>query len=243
MNILAILGLIYLTQHFSAQYVLFMFLGWVAIGGYGIAVGYHRLFSHRSFKTWPLVEKLLVYIGIFAGQGSSLFWVAVHRGSHHPFSDTEKDLHSPVNGKFNAYIGWQMFLDPRKVTFKKCTDLLRDPWHLFLHKNYVKVFWGTIAVVALVSWPFALFFFVIPSFISMHNENCVDLFCHLKGLGYRNFATSDNSTNIWWLGYFGFGQGWHNNHHYDPSLPVYSFKWWEVDPCAFLIKLIEKKST
>jgi stearoyl-CoA desaturase (delta-9 desaturase) len=80
---------------------------------------------------------------------------------------------------------------------------------------------------------------VIPSFISMHTENCVDLFCHTKGLGYRNYSTEDNSTNIWWLGYFGFGQGWHNNHHYAQNAACYSKKWWELDltrPMIFIIK-------
>jgi fatty-acid desaturase len=234
---------VFLFNNLTFLNIAFVLAGWILIGGYGIAIGYHRLFSHRSFKTQPWIEKILALLGVFAGQGSSLFWVAVHRGLHYPFSDTERDLHSPIHGNFHAYVGWQMYLDARKVTFKKCADLLSDPWHVFIHKNYNRIFWGTIIAMLLINWRISLFMIVIPSFISMHTENCVDLFCHTKKIGYRNHATADNSTNIWFLGYFGFGQGWHNNHHHDPSSAVYSSKWWELDFTRVLIFPIKKKTS
>ncbi|MCC2679901.1 MAG: hypothetical protein K0R29_2477 [Pseudobdellovibrio sp.] len=240
-QVLALIAWALFFYDFRVENLIMVLIGWICIGGYGIAVGHHRLLSHRSFKTHPLIEKLISYFGLLAGQGSGLFWVAVHRGAHHPYADTEKDLHSPIHGKFNSYVGWQMRLDPRKVSFKKCGSLLSDPWHVFLHKHYIKIFWGSILLVSLLNWRVGLFMMVIPSFISMHTENCVDLFCHTKGLGYRNFTTTDNSTNIWWLGYFGFGQGWHNNHHYNQNAAVYSAKWWEVDPTRLMIFLIKSR--
>jgi stearoyl-CoA desaturase (delta-9 desaturase) len=239
LNLLALFALYQFAMHFNAVNLALVICGWLMIGGYGIAIGHHRLFSHRSFKTYSWIEKVLAYFGLLAGQGSGLFWVAVHRGSHHPYADTEKDMHSPVHGKFHSYLGWQMRLDPAKVSFKKCGPMLSDSWHVFLHKNYVKIFWGSILLASLINWRIGLFMVVIPSFISMHTENCVDLFCHTKGLGYRNYSTEDNSTNIWWLGYFGFGQGWHNNHHYAQNAACYSKKWWELDltrPMIFIIK-------
>lgn len=214
--------------------------GWILIGGYGIAIGHHRLFSHRSFKTYAPVEKVLLVLGLLAGQGSSLFWVAVHRGLHHPFSDTERDLHSPIHGYFSAYLGWQMHLDAKKVNFKHCGPLIHDKWHVFFHKNYTRIFWGIILTTVLLNWHVGLFMLVLPSFISMHTENCVDLFCHLKSLGYRNFNTNDNSVNIWWLGVFGFGQGWHNNHHFSPSSACYGMKWWEFDLTRLLVFFIRR---
>lgn len=240
LNALALVSLALLYYHFQVTDLIYVFSGWLLIGGYGIAIGYHRLFSHRAFQTYSVVEKILALLGVFAGQGSSLFWVAVHRGLHHPFADQEADLHSPIHGHFSAYVGWQMYLDPRKVTFKKCGDLLRDRWHVFLHKNYERIFWGGILLATLLHWRLGLYMLVIPSFISMHTENCVDLFCHLKNLGYRNFSTPDNSGNVWWLGYFGFGQGWHNNHHFQPAAAVYSVKWWELDLTRLMMWPIRK---
>lgn len=242
LNVLALIAWFLLYRSFQLTDLIYIFCGWLLIGGYGIAIGYHRLFSHRSFRTSALIEKVLAFLGVYAGQGSSLFWVAVHRGLHHPFADQEPDLHSPIHGHFNAYLGWQMRLDPRKVTFKKCGDLLRDPWHIFLHKNYVRIFWLGILTLTLLHWKLGLYFLVIPSFISMHTENCVDLFCHLKNTGYRNYQTPDNSGNVWWLGYFGFGQGWHNNHHHNPAAAVYSVKWWELDLTRILIWPIRRLS-
>lgn len=241
LQILALIAFYLFVSDFAWSNFLYVLPGWLLIGGYGIAIGYHRLLSHKSFQTPLWVERLLSLVGVFAGQGSALFWVAVHRGLHHPYADTEKDLHSPIHGKFSAYVGWQMFLDPSKVTFKQCRDLLRDPWHVFIHKHYNRIFWGGILLATLIHWKLGLFTFVIPSFISMHTENCVDLFCHLRSGGYRNHETPDNSVNIWWLGYFGFGQGWHNNHHFRPAAAVYSEKWWELDLTRPLIALIRQR--
>lgn len=234
-NLLAPLALYLFIVNFSWLNLLILLVGWLCIGGYGIAVGYHRLLSHKAFLTPKWVERLLTFFGLFAGQGSSLFWVAVHRGLHHPYADTEKDLHSPIHGNFMAYVGWQMYLNPSKVTFKQCRDLLQDPYQVFLHKHYNKIFWAVIVLATLIDWRLGLFGFVLPSFISMHTENCVDLFCHKRNLGYRNHEINDNSTNIWWLGYFGFGQGWHNNHHNKPYTYYYSEKWWELDLTRLMI--------
>lgn len=240
LHFLAAAAFILFVQNFTLVHLTYVLAGWMLIGGYGIAVGHHRLLSHQSFRTYKSVEHLLALLGVFAGQGSGLFWVAVHRGSHHPYADTEKDLHSPIHGDFYAYLGWQMYLNPAKVTFKQCRDLLQDPWHVFIHKHYIRIFWGGILALTMIDWRLGLFGVVIPSFISMHTENCVDLFCHKRAMGYRNYDTRDNSTNIWWLGYLGFGQGWHNNHHADPAAYYYSKKWWELDLTRLMIAPIKK---
>ena len=88
-------------------YLISTFAMWVLVCGLGIAVGYHRVFSHRTHKIPTWKENILLFFATFAGQGPSIFWVALHRGYHHPYSDKPKDLHSPVvYGKLHAFIGW-----------------------------------------------------------------------------------------------------------------------------------------
>jgi stearoyl-CoA desaturase (delta-9 desaturase) len=219
--------------------------GWILISGFGVAIGFHRLISHNAFETHPFVRKVLAYLGSMGAQGSPVFWASLHNGLHHPFSDTERDLHSPVHGKFNSYIGWQIYLRPEAIPFRIGARLIREPFLKFLHKNYNLIFWGSILAVALVSWKAALCALVLPAFISVHQENMIDLFCHLPGAGYRNHKTNDRSVNNFVLGYLAFGQGWHNNHHARPA--DFNFggdRWWEFDICSVLVPVlsVRKKS-
>lgn len=219
------------------------FCGWILISGFGVAIGFHRLLSHRAFNTYAWVRHLLAYLGCLGAQGSPIFWACVHRGLHHPFSDTEKDLHSPVKGYWHAYMGWQFTLSPKDVPFRATTDLNRDPVIKFLHKRYYSVYWLSFAVVAIFDFRLALFGLGLPALISMHAENMIDLFCHLPACGYRNHDIDDRSVNVPLLGYFDWGQGWHNNHHARPN--DYNFggeRWFEIDPCAFIVPLLMKRS-
>jgi stearoyl-CoA desaturase (delta-9 desaturase) len=175
-------------------------------------------------------------------QGSPIFWACVHRGLHHPHADKARDLHSPIHGKWHAYMGWQFSLSARDVPFRATIDLSSDPQIKFLHKYYYSVFWFTYALAFIIDARLMLFGLVIPAFISMHMENMIDLFCHLRRCGYRNHEIDDNSVNVPLLGFFDWGQGWHNNHHARPN--DYNFggdRWFELDPCAFLVPLIRKK--
>jgi len=216
------------------------FVGWILISGYGISIGFHRYFSHRSFKTSRWISRLLAFLGCLGGQGSPLFWAALHRGLHHPFSDTDKDIHSPTKGWWMAYLGWQIHFNPMQLPIRSALDLQKDSYLMFLHKKYYFVVWVTGLVLCLVDPRLFLSVLILPMFISIHTENMVNLFCHLPSLGYKNFELKDNSRNIWWLGLGGFGQGWHNNHHADPSRYNYGGqRWFEFDPSVPLIGIIK----
>lgn len=239
----AILAVVFLWQGVvHPAWLLASLVGWFAISGLGIAIGFHRLISHSSFQTAPAIRYALAYLGTMGAQGSAVFWASMHNGLHHPFADTERDLHSPIHGNFQAYIGWQINLKPENVPFRIGAKLIREPALKFLHKNYNLVYWGTIAVVALVSWKLAFFGLLVPGFISIHQENMIDLFCHVPWAGYRNHNTKDQSVNNFILGYLAFGQGWHNNHHARPnSFDFGGDKWWEFDICAWIVPLIATK--
>lgn len=244
-HILAIIAIISLF-FVSKWWLLVVLFGYIMWGGLGISIGHHRLFAHKSFQTYRWVEIILLFLGIFGGEGSSISWIAIHSGLHHPFSDTAKDIHSPVNGKWNAFGMWMHKVTEKTVSLRYAGKLLRDPYHVFVHKNYTKIFWIPIAITAILNWHIALFFFVLPTFLSIYKENFVNLFCHQEThFSYKNLPAKDNSTNNWLLGYITFGDAWHNNHHSKPAEYDFGlgqkYHWWEFDPCVPIIWLLKKR--
>jgi stearoyl-CoA desaturase (delta-9 desaturase) len=228
-------------------YLFFTLIMWILVCGLGIAVGYHRVFSHRTHQLPMWKENIILFFAVFAGQGASIFWTALHRGYHHPHADTKLDYHSPIAyDKLTAFIGWYFKIteSANLVKMKYAVDLLRKPNHVWFHKNYLKVLWGVPLIVALFNWQFALTAFCLVTMIGSLQDNLVNVFGHAEGwFGYRNFETKDKSQNNILLGYLAWGQGWHNNHHYDPK--SYDFgkgvsgKWWEFDPCRIFILFLE----
>lgn len=242
-HLLAVLaGVLFFSGSIEWHWLWLTYVGWVLISGFGVAIGFHRLISHGAFHSRHFTRNVLAYLGSMGAQGSPVFWASLHNGLHHPFSDTARDLHSPINGKFNSYIGWQIFLKPEAIPFRIGARLIREPFLKFLHKNYYFVYWGSFGLVALFSWKAALCGLIIPGFISVHQENMIDLFCHLPGAGYRNHNTNDRSVNNFLLGYLAFGQGWHNNHHARPSdFDFGGDRWWEFDICALLVPALASR--
>ena len=230
--LLLVLGIIPL------YYLIATFIMWILSCGLGIAVGYHRVFSHKTHILPKWKENIILFFATFAGQGASIFWVALHRGYHHPYTDTEKDIHSPVAyGKYQAFIGWyhKITESTNIINIKYAVDLLRKPNHVWFHKQHLKILWGVPFLIALVDWKLALTAFWLVTMIGSLQDNIVNVFGHSKGLiGYRNFNTSDNSQNNFILGYLAWGQGWHNNHHHNPKSFDFgkgiSGNWWEWDP-------------
>lgn len=229
-------------------YLLATLIMWIMVSGLGIAVGYHRVFSHRThvLPTWK--ENIILFFATFAGQGTVIFWVAVHRGYHHPYTDTDKDLHSPVTkGIWTSFMGWLNLTksNSHSINVKYAVDLLRKPNCKWFFRNYYRLFFGVPLILALANWQLALCMFMLPATISLLQDNSVNVFGHLKSvIGYRNFNTSDNSHNNIILGYLAWGQGWHNNHHHDPKSFNFgkgiSGKWWEIDPCIIFLLFLGK---
>lgn len=216
-----------------------IFLFWLLVSGYGVGVGLHRLLSHKSFKTWYWAEVVVSYLGCLAIQGSPIFWVNMHRGYHHPFSDTDKDIHSPVKGRLWAYLLWPIMIEYKSIKFDFVNDLMRKKVHRFLHFMYFPVVWLTWALAYLTS-PQIFYVLVIAQLVSLHQEFCVNLFCH-TGKGYRNFELPDHSVNRYFFGLLFWGVGFHNNHHARPNSYDFAYAANEFDPTTLLVRAIKKE--
>lgn len=224
----------------------FVLLGWALVSGLGIAVGFHRVFSHKTHSLSPWMNTLLLVLGTLGGQGSSVSWVAVHRGYHHKYSDQPQDLHSPSNGYWNALVGWYWNMTPNTVNHKYAVDLLRYPLHVWFHKNYIMfmvVLQGALGFLSLYTGWYVYEIYMSVLFLSLVQDNAVNVVCHTRRLGYKNYPTTDQSVNNFVLGYLGWGQGWHENHHAEPATFDFGRKWWEFDPCRLWRPLLNLGAT
>ncbi len=219
-------------------------------GCLGITLCYHRLLSHRSFKTHKAVKYFLMFCGTLSFQGDPGWWTATHR-LHHKEADLEKDPHSPRVSFLWAHILWLFFTefklrDP-KVTARFIPDLVDDPWAKFLHKFFIPVNLAFLAAMygvayALAGPKIALSVLVWGGLVRIvyvwHITWFVNSVTHL--FGYRNYEAGDDSLNLWWVALLANGEGWHNNHHANPSAAKSGHKWWEFDLTYGIISLMEK---
>ena len=241
-HVAAILAIVYATQNWSWWYPVWALCGWILLDGIGNNLTLHRWLSHKSWTPRKFFEPFLLWAAVMVGEGSPLWWAALHRGHHHRVSDQPgKDIHTPVeNGWLHSYMGWQFGIDQNSVNFRYAVDLLRDFHITFIHENYNKILYGTLAISYLVfGLTFTVWFFVIGALMSLHADGLVNTFGHVPAAGYKNFDNRDASTNVWWIGYFHWGSGWHNNHHRQPSSfdfgATVSGRPHEFDPCMILV--------
>jgi stearoyl-CoA desaturase (delta-9 desaturase) len=221
-------------------------IGWILIEGLGVAVGLHRYVSHKAIELRWGLKPIVLWLSCLSLQGSPLGWAAVHRGSHHRYSDTEKDAHAPSKGWWYAWhtwlYDWDQYFNP-----KFAIDLLRDPMHVWIAKHYNWIVLGTYLVVGLISWQLLLFGFIVPAALSLYMESNINVFCHTPEFGYRNFENKDQSRNVPLLAWITWGQGWHNNHHekasaYDFGTTVSGNKK-EYDTSLLFVPLIATKES
>lgn len=196
--------------------------------GLGVTVGYHRLISHRAFSCPKFVEYFWVLAGYLAFEGSPIWWATIHR-AHHRYSDTELDPHSPrVMGFKYAHTGWMSretylpHMDPQL----QAKDLIKDPLYRFLEQDghWYRAHTLCFAIGLLVRLAILLVFGWVPALASLLSGLAVlqiplmlNVACHIPKWGYKNYATTDDSVNVWWVAVLAMGEGWHNNHHASPG--------------------------
>jgi stearoyl-CoA desaturase (Delta-9 desaturase) len=236
--------------------LLVLVLSYVLIGT-GVTVGFHRLLTHRSFKTGRLLRAAFAALGSAAAEGPVIDWVATHR-KHHQFSDLEGDPHSPhvghgsgwsgaLSGLLHAHIGW-VFSDMEVADERRyAKDLLADPMIRFVDRTFL--LW----VFAGLALPFALGAALTGSvvggltallwggaariFLLHHATFSINSLCHF--FGRREYHTGDESRNLAWLAIPTWGEAWHNNHHAFPTSYRHGLRRWQIDPSAGVIRLLE----
>ena len=222
----------------SLAWVLAFFVGYACIMMLGVSGCYHRLLSHKAFTVTRPVKIIMLWFASLAAQGGPIFWVVVHRGYHHRYSDRPGDPHSPIDGFWHSYILWMFKITKDDINPKYAIDLLKDSDCMFFHKHYIKILWISHIAFALINFQLWLVAMLLPAFVAFHSFSINTSLNHIKFMGYRSFTTKDDSVNSPITWFITFGEAWHNNHHADPKSANYGKQWWELDPTYWLIKLI-----
>ncbi|MRH91811.1 acyl-CoA desaturase [Nocardia sp. SYP-A9097] len=241
-----------LVRPFGVLELALLFLMWL-VTGLGVTVGYHRLFTHRTFKAAPWVAELLAVLGSMAGQGGVLSWVALHR-RHHEYSDREGDPHSPnlsggglagaIRGLAHAHFLWMRRHEyPNIVHY--APDLIKDRRLVRVARLYY--YWVALGLlvpavlggVLSMSWTGAvsglLWGGFVRIFVLEHIVWAINSFLHM--FGTRPYESRENSHNGGIFALVTLGESWHNNHHAFPESPSFGLDWYRLDPGYWLIRL------
>jgi stearoyl-CoA desaturase (Delta-9 desaturase) len=226
--------------------------------GLGVTVGYHRLFTHRAFETFPAIRYLLAVLGQMGVEGDVVTWVADHR-KHHQFSDRTGDPHSPhadfgdgaleaLKGLWHAHTGWIFSAVGRADRSRYAKDLVRDRGLRVIARLFVPTVLVSLALPGLVGWALIGGWYGFASgvvwggavriFLLHHVTWSINSICHFWGR--RRFESRDESRNVWWLSWLSFGESWHNNHHAFPTSAFHGLRGFEIDPGGWVIWTLEK---
>jgi stearoyl-CoA desaturase (delta-9 desaturase) len=226
------------------------------ISGHGVTVGFHRLFTHRSFKANRGLKIGLAVAGSLAIEGPVIRWVADHR-KHHKYSDRDGDPHSPwrygetvpalIKGMFYAHMGWMFDIEQTNQR-QYAPDLIKDPDIRAVSRAFPWLVAVSLLLPAVLggllswSWQGALTGFFWGTLVRVgllhHVTWSINSICH--AVGERPFASRDKSGNVWWLAFLSMGESWHNLHHADPTCARHGVLKGQIDSSARLIWLFEK---
>jgi stearoyl-CoA desaturase (delta-9 desaturase) len=212
-------------------------LGLYVLRMFGVTAGYHRYFSHRSFKTGRAFQLVLALVAQSSSQRGVLWWAAKHRW-HHRHSDTELDVHSPArSGFFRAHVGWIFTARHEATEMDAVPDLAKYPELVWLDRHY---YLPPVALAVLcwlvAGWPGLVVGFCWSTVATWHGTFCINSLAHV--VGRRRYVTGDDSRNNWLLAIVTLGEGWHNNHHAYQSSARQGFRWWEYDPTYYALRAL-----
>ncbi len=216
-----------------------LMVGSFLIRMFGITAGYHRYFSHRTYKVNRVVQFAMAWIGCSSAQKGPLWWAAHHR-AHHQNSDTRSDIHSPIReGFWWSHVGWILSSQYDDTNYKIIPDLARYPELMWMNKHFLvpPVVWGALCLLIGGAQGLVWGFFISTTLL-WHATFLINSAAHL--MGRRRFDTTDSSRNSVILALLTLGEGWHNNHHYFPSSTNQGFYWWEIDITYYALKLMQK---
>jgi len=214
--------------------VLFMITYWTRM--FFITAGYHRYFSHRSYRLARLPQFLLAFGGTTAAQKGPLWWAANHR-DHHRFSDTEQDIHSPQKGFLWSHMGWILCDRYAHTRTDRIKDFAAFPELRFLNKfDWIGPWALAVSCYLIDGFRGVVIGFLASTVLLWHSTFFINSLAHV--FGRRRYATEDTSRNSLLLSLLTMGEGWHNNHHYYQSSCRNGFFWWEWDPTFYILKVL-----
>lgn len=253
--------LVFLPWLFSWSGVALMLLGVHLFGTLGINLCYHRLLTHRSLKTPKWFERCLTTLAVCSLQDTPVRWVATHR-LHHQHSDDADDPHSPHDGVLWSHMGWLFRPNPSLRTlnfyYKYARDIIADPYYLYLEKHPFSPVWIYLTHASLfyfagllvgrwlggdwnsglqLSASWLVWGVFARTVLVWHITWSVNSLTHV--FGYRTYSTDENSRNNWLVALIAGGEGWHNNHHHDPTSASVQHQWWEFDLTYYTIVLLK----
>src|ERR671939_131188 len=228
------------------------------ITGFGVTVGFHRMLTHRSFRTSKPVEYLFAVAGSMAVQGPVINWVADHR-KHHAHTDEEGDPHSPhvgrgrgvlgaLRGLLHAHVGWLVSDHGKAERTRYARDLAEDPGMRAINRSFLGLVALGLLLPAAAGWLLTgrftgaltglLWGGLVRIFLLHHITWSINSICHF--FGRRRFDVEDHSTNVFWLALPTLGESWHHNHHAFPRSAAHGLRWWEVDLSGLLIRALRR---
>lgn len=202
-----------------------------------LTAGYHRYFSHRSYKTSRVGQFVLAFMAQTSTQKSILWWAAQHR-HHHKHSDTEHDVHSPHHGGFlYSHVGWIFDNRNKPTDHSRVPDLAKYPELRFLDRfEQLPAVLLALGCFLWMGWVGLVVGFVWSTVILYHGTFFINSVAHV--VGKQRYITGDESRNNWWLSIITLGEGWHNNHHAYQSSTRQGFRWYEIDPTYYVLKAL-----
>jgi stearoyl-CoA desaturase (delta-9 desaturase) len=246
-------------MHVGALGILLVGFSWTALAAclllyalrvFALTAGYHRYFSHNSYKTSRAFQFVLAWVGASSGQMGPLWWASHHR-HHHQYSDTDVDIHSPrLKGFFWSHIGWLLCRKYRETDWPRVQDYSRyaelrfiDRFHSIPALALAILLYATGAWLerfapglGTTSWQLVVWGFFLSTVMVYHVTFAINSLTHM--IGKRRFDTGDDSRNSLLLALLTFGEGWHNNHHRYPVSARQGFYWWEIDITYYILKVL-----
>jgi stearoyl-CoA desaturase (delta-9 desaturase) len=204
-------------------------------GMFWVTAGYHRYFSHKTFKTSRAMQFVFAFFAQTTIQKGALWWAAHHR-HHHRHSDKEPDVHSmKLKGFLYSHVGWILSRRWNRTEIERIPDLAKYPELVWLDRYHVVpvVLYALVWTLA-AGWHGLLYGFAVPSVLLWHGTFAINSLAHWRGS--RRFKTVDESKNNPLLAIIMLGEGWHNNHHFYCKSTRQGFYWWEIDITYYILR-------
>jgi stearoyl-CoA desaturase (Delta-9 desaturase) len=234
-HVVAIVGVVVSGWSWSG---LALALALYAVRMFGVTAGYHRYFSHRTYKMGRGMQFFMALLATTAAQKGVLWWAAHHR-RHHKHSDQPGDVHSAKQrGLYWSHVGWILSDENDETDWKRIGDFARYPELRWLNEHFLLPVVALGALLAVLGgWHALLWGLFVSTTLLWHGTFTINSLAHL--IGRRRYQTTDDSRNNWFLALITGGEGWHNNHHHYQRSTNQGFFWWEIDFTYYVLRLMQ----